>query len=113
MSVTQDIEFFAGEDKLIRDTIYQEDGVTVENITGWSIEFRLEKHSRETSSLVTKSVGSGVTITDGPNGVFEVQLDAADTLGLKARKYNYQIWRTDTNENHVLSEGVLTLKGHV
>ncbi len=87
----------------------------VANITGWALTFTL-KHDpgdRETG-LITKTVGSGITITDGPNGQFDVTLDEADSEGLQVDKeYDYDIWRTDSGNKTPLTHGRIKFRERV
>jgi len=46
------------------------------NIAGASI-----RYVADLFTVVTKTVGSGITITDGAGGVFLIEIDAADTSG--------------------------------
>lgn len=86
---------FAGEDVVITFTI------TSTDITGWALSF--------VAGAVTKTVGSGITITDGANGVCTVDLAAADTTALGAGDTSFKLRRTDSGSNTVLSFGTLRI----
>lgn len=65
------------------------------NISGgiltWSMAFTL-RHLLSTAVLITKTVGSGITIDTAQS--FYVDLSASDVASL-AGNYYYDIWRTD------------------
>lgn len=52
---------------------------------------------------------SGIVVTDAPNGLFQVSIPAADTLGLtvEALMYDVQIYRQATLRRTTLVRGVL------
>ncbi len=102
MAQQANLSFYLGEDITITD---QPAGTPV-NITGWSIQFTLRQQpSLDSAPLVTKTVGSGVTITNASAGIFTVQLAAADTAGLAEGTYYYYIQRTDSGSATVLTAG--------
>ncbi len=45
-----------------------------------------------TDPLIEKKVGAGVEITDPAKGIARVTLDVADTTGLAAGSYRYDVW---------------------
>ena len=75
------IEITAGDNRDIVYTIVDENDVVV-NLTGGSIIWRALVSGTETV-VITKSVGSGVALTDPTNGVATVSLEPADTTSLK------------------------------
>lgn len=88
-------EMFAGDDATITFTVIGTD------ITGWAISF--------VAGSVTKTVGSGVTITDGASGVCTVDLLAADTTTIGAGDTSFKLRRTDSGDVTVLAHGTLRL----
>lgn len=50
------------------------------NITGATIKFTARRDPGS-AAVISKQTGSGITITDGPNGAFSVTIAAADTSG--------------------------------
>lgn len=106
MAIEASISFYKGEAILLTVTI-----TPVTNITGWSITFTLrDKYTG--AVLLTKSVGTGVTITDGPGGVFTVLLTKANTSIGQALASNrtpvealFDIRRTDTGSEAALTVG--------
>ncbi len=109
MAVTKNIELFEGEDKTLVDSA----ATPPVNITGWTLSFTV-KIDREDASpvLISKTVGAGIVITDASNGVFSITLTAADT-NITPGKYQYDIWRTNSGAETMLTEGVLTIKASV
>lgn len=82
------------------------DGASPLNITGWAISFRIGLRSNK--NLVTKTVGDGITITDGAAGELSVTLDVDDLTRTPA-VYDYEIRRTDTGSVRTLVAGQLTI----
>jgi hypothetical protein len=99
-----DIEMFQAEAKVIEVTVVDANGAAV-NISGASTIKWVAGKAKETP-VIQKSLGSGVTITDGPAGEFSVTLVAADTKDVAADEYPHEA-RVD---NNVIVYGTLNLK---
>lgn len=112
MSVESDIPrtsyWFRTETKVLEFTIYQADGVTPENITGYSITF--EFCQNDYTTVYSKTVGSGIVLTDAVNGVLQVTVDPADTSALTPGVYRYALKRTDAGSEAVLAHGTVLLQ---
>ena len=106
-------EWFTNDDKTFTDSIKQADGTTVQDITGWALEYVLCLKG-ESTALITKATGgAGLAITDAPNGVCQVTIDAADTLPLEGGDvplYDYEITRTDAGSKGLLTFGTAVLR---
>lgn len=87
-------DMVSGDSKDIVVSVLDESDQVVP-ITGASATFILSK-TRFTAALVTKTVGSGITITDGAGGVLTVSLLPADTEPLIGQHY-FEIELIDTN----------------
>lgn len=89
------------------------------SISGWSVTFQIRKRLGGTSVL-TKTVGSGIALTDTGRGVLTVSLAKADTSGLtltsglaSGEGYVWDLKRTDAGANVVLARGELVLEQEV
>lgn len=80
-----DVSMHAGDSRVLRVTI-TDDG-TGFDITGATITWVL-KRGPSAAAVLTKSTGGGVAIIDGPNRVFDVTLDEADTEDLAGLYYH-------------------------
>lgn len=92
-NLTGDDALHAGDDATITITVTEDgtaDGAVVDISGATAITWGLETDASTPVRQITKTLGSGITVTDGPNGVFEVQIDAADTASLSAGKYKHQ-----------------------
>lgn len=67
-------------------TVTTEADGTAKDITGAAIEFRLARHSGD-APAVTLTVGSGITITDGPGGIATIAIAGATSDALDAGNY--------------------------
>ena len=119
MAIRADIppseEWFTGEDRVLEFTIYQRDGVTVQDISGWELSWFLKRSKKDADAdAVLTKTNSGspadITIVDGPNGRVDVLVAAADTLALVARVYRHELKRMDTGEKTIESYGDATLQ---
>lgn len=88
-----------GEDRTLRWTVLDADGVAVASFSGWTFGWYLLPNQRtartDTDVIITKTSGSGIS-SSVPD--VDVAIDPADTLtAVKAGTYFYELWRTDTN----------------
>lgn len=104
MATSANISFYKGEDITLTVTMSP-----VTNITGWTLQFMVKKQYGDATAQITKTVGSGITITDATNGVFTVAIARADTSGLDPGVYVFDIQRTNAGNQTVLTIGNLTL----
>jgi hypothetical protein len=87
-----------------------------QDITGWSVTWTM-RDSVGGNSIITKSVGSGITLTYPTKGILDVALAASDTAAVtptvslgSGLGYVWEIKRTDTGNNLVLARGSLILE---
>lgn len=105
MATEADVSWFVGEDKTIRITVRQADGVTVQDITGWTLEWAVRRFLGSTDALLAKTTDSGITITDAENGVCEVALSRTDTDTLGRGGFHHALRRTSPGASTVLTYG--------
>lgn len=90
----QPFEMFSGDTKDLNVTVLNQDSAVVD-LTGASVDFTISKKPGG-AALVTKTVGSGIVLTDPTNGVMDITLNPADTVSLKGA-YHYQCRVTDVS----------------
>ncbi len=96
---------FRGKNKVLQFSVKDAAGAVVD-ITGWAITWGLwEKDSTPTTAKVEKTVGDGVSIVDGPEGVFQVSIEPDDTSDMAPKEYYHEARRTDTGYVDVLASG--------
>ena len=104
----QNFEIHAGDSRDIVVTVADSQGAAVD-LTGAAIAWQLARSAGSAAPAVSKSLGAGIAITDGPNGVFTVTLDPADTEGLTGLCYHEaEVTDAAGNRSTVLS-GVATV----
>jgi len=84
--MTSDFEMYAGDDKTLIVTVKDRNGDAVV-ITSATIKWQASR-SQGKASVISKTTSSGITISDGPNGVFEITIDDTDTEDLKGLYYH-------------------------
>ena len=90
-------------------TVYQTDGVTIQNLTGYTIASQVRKNYTSTNFVTINA-----TNNDPTNGVIVMSLAATDTAGMKAGRYVYdlQITAADGTVSRTI-EGIITIKPEV
>lgn len=103
MSIRSDItaehEWFCGEDKLIDFTVRS--NRLIQDITGYSIEFRMSVSEENTTSVLTLDAA----LSDPENGLCRVTVADTDTDDIDPDTYYYQLWRVDDDAEAVLAHG--------
>ena len=106
-AISRNDHWFLGEKKVLHFTVVDSAGAAV-NITGWALNWVLTDKPG-TTALITKTTSSGITITNGAGGVYQVTIDAADQTTLAAGTYYYRSWRTTSGSEQALAFGPVTL----
>ena len=90
-------------------TVYQTDGITIQNLTGYTIASQVRKNYTSTNFVTINA-----TNNDPTNGVIVMSLAATDTAGMKAGRYVYdlQITAADGTVSRTI-EGIITIKPEV
>ena len=91
-------------------TVYQDDGTTIQNLTGYTASSQLRKNY--TSTAYTTILAT--IQTPATNGVIVISLTAVQTAALKSGRYVYdlQITAADSTVIRVI-EGVITIRPEV
>ena len=91
-------------------TVYETDGTTIQNLTGYSAASQIRKNY--TSTAYTTILAT--IQTPATNGIIVMSLTAAQTAALKSGRYVYdlQITAADTTVTRVI-EGIITIKPEV
>lgn len=99
MATKTDFSFFSGDTQTLKITV--NDGATppvAKDLTGATITWGLAKRQGK-APFLTKTIGSGITVTDAVNGELEVAIDPADTADVKGGSYYHELEITDSIGN--------------
>ena len=111
-NVTASDQVFIGEDKSLTVTVYQADGKTLQDITGWTLSWMLKAAltDLDAQALITKTTSSGITLVTPTSGVCVVTLADTDTDGLDPGTYVHELKRTTAGSEGVLAYGTFVLR---
>ncbi len=90
--IPSNFEMFSGNTKVLKVAVLDQDDVVVD-LTGASADYAFSERPG-TPALFTKSVGSGIVITDDVNGLLEVTINPADTESLSGT-FHHELEVTD------------------
>ena len=90
-------------------TVYQTDGTTIQNLTGYTVTSQLRKNYTSTAYTTINATNNSPT-----NGIIVMSLTAVQTAALKSGRYVYdlQIAAADGTVTRVI-EGVITFRPEV
>lgn len=101
-----------GEDVTIQVFVIDANGAAVDISTGFSFQADIRIEREGAVQILTKSSGSGITITDGSGGVYEIVFASADTKKLRVPAiYFWDTWRTNIGKKAQLAHGELEVLG--
>lgn len=112
-NIGPDDHYFSGEDKRLPFVIYQSDGVTPQDITGWSLSWMVKaaRTDADADALLTLTTdGAEITLTTPATGAGEVEVDESDIADMAAStRYFHELKRIDSGFKTVLIHGTLRL----
>lgn len=100
-------QWFIGSDLVLRFNIKQEDLITPQDMTGWTLSFVLREKTQDGTIKISKTTSSGIALANGSgtNDRANVTIQRADTLALREGIYWYALWRSDDPNDTVLAYG--------
>ena len=104
-SVTRDDNYFAGDDRVFRWTVFDRDDVGNQvalDITGYTLDWELKLNESDTLPLISRS---GFSPSAPLLGQIEVTLVDTETEALAEATYNYTLRRVDAGFERVLAFG--------
>lgn len=110
-SLNQNITIFAGDTKNVAVTVEDDADVAID-ITGVTIEYVVKKSALDAAiAQISKTVGSGLTLTTPLSGIFTINFLPADTQSLGYQEYYHEAELTDLSGNiSTIFTGILTLE---
>lgn len=87
--------WYAGNDLTIPFIIYEDDGSTPQNLTGFDLLYQV-KRNVDDEMLLAKSIGDGIVVDDPTTGTGELTIDAADTAGWVEGSYAHSLIRSNS-----------------
>lgn len=107
-----DFTISRGDSKTYALTIKDGAGTPVDltGLVGGAITFTVRTHPRA-PVVIQKTIGAGITITNGPGGVCQVKLEEADTasLGNWEQVFGWDVQVLLAGETSTVVEGTLTV----
>jgi hypothetical protein len=110
--------WFVGEDKSLVFTIFKADGVTPQDVSGWTLSWRLKrlKSDADSAALLTKTTSSGIAISGAYNvdptlntQVVTVTVADTDTDPIAPGTAYHELKRTNDASETVLAFGAVRL----
>lgn len=92
----QNVEMWEGEYKEIPFTVQDADGVAV-NLTGATLTWKLCRNGPDSTVLLTKTSGSGISLVVAASGTAKVTLAEADTADLGGVAYYHELVVKDSS----------------
>jgi hypothetical protein len=111
-NIAESDDFFIGEDKSLTWTIYQSDGTTAQDVTGWALSWTVKRREGDldASAVLTKTTSSGIELTTPASGIVTVTVADTDTDSLHPQTYYHELKRTDAGFETVLTYGRMVLR---
>jgi len=112
ITTSQNKNMFKGDNRIFTITVKDASGVAVD-ITGGAMVFTMKKHENDPTGLIVKDSAVGIAeveFTNPTNGIADIKLLPADTSGLPAITYVYDVqFTTSLGSVHTLLKSKLTL----
>lgn len=100
-----------GEDKTFVDPIVQADGISPQNVTGWTAQLVVHKVGDPSTVFLTKSCTLiAIANSQFPNALQAI-VASADTANMLPGQYGHYWQRTDSGNDTFVSEGLFSLMG--
>jgi hypothetical protein len=94
----QNAELWEGEYKTLAVSVVDASSVAV-NLTGATITWKLTTQQGGGTTLLTKTIGSGITVVSAAGGTLTITFAAVDTVDLGGLTYYHELEITDASSH--------------
>lgn len=111
--ITEDDDLYVGEDKSLVFTVYQSDGTTAQNITGWTLSYMWKRSpsAADSAAVLTKTTAAGgIVLTTAASGICTVTIADTDTDSITPGTLYHELKRMDAGNETVLTTGTVLLQ---
>jgi len=108
------VDYHQGDDLVFHVATVLRDG-SVQDLTGVvAITFTIVKTVNDSTNQLELSLGSGITVTDAPNGKFDITITPSDTANIIPEEYIFIVKVTPVNNKiNTLIQGIFNLLGNI
>ncbi len=100
------------DDETLDIVVTNQDTGAVVNLTGATLKWMAKRRrtDADVDALITKAIGTGVTVTNAVGGVAEVAIAAADTNAITPGAYYWELQSVDAaSKTHTLAGGRIVI----
>ncbi len=100
------------DDETLDVLVTNEDTGAVVNLTSATLKWmaKRRRNDADVDALITKAIGTGVTVTNAVGGVAEVAIAAADTDAITPGAYYWELQSVDAaSKTHTLAGGRIVI----
>jgi len=106
----QDFTMFSKNRIVLSVSVTDDDDIPV-NLTSYpQIHWFMMNRPHSSTWSISKSVGSGVSVSDAPNGIFIVTLTGSDTAGKTGSFYHEALLIDDNSQSYTITIGTAKLR---
>lgn len=95
--VNQDFDLHAGNSRVLEVSVTDKSDTSVLDLTGVTTLTWVMSNKPGGTAEVTKTLGSGVVITDAVNGILQVTLVDTDTKDVTPGRYYHEVFMIDSS----------------
>lgn len=106
---SRNITHYEGDSLTLEVTTKMPDGSRVD-LTNSDIQWVLAKSAADTPELSKDTASGGIEVVDGPNGEFNVTVDAGDTEGLVGEYYHEAEIRDSAGNEFTIFVGTILIE---
>ena len=107
-----DSRLYKGATQTLEHTARDVDGnvIDISSLSGSDLRWRLAV-ADSTAYIIEKTIGGGITITDGPNGAFDVDITAVESNTLTADViYHWETFMTVGVDTVMIAKGFIQVR---
>ena len=93
--IKQDFDLYAGNSRILEVTVTDESDEAALDLTGATTVTWIMADKPGGIASITKTLGSGVTVTDAVNGILQVIILAADSKIVTPGRYYHEVFLVD------------------
>jgi hypothetical protein len=108
-TINQDFQLYAGDDRVLSCSVVDSTGAAQSLVGITSLIWTLRTAPGATA-LLTKGIGTGITVTNAAGGLYTIALDTLNTATLSGRYYHKAVLTDSVADITTIMEGWVTIE---